>query len=566
MLSELHIKNIAVIEEASIEFEPGLNVLTGETGAGKSIVIDALGAVIGTRVGRDMLRTGAEKGLVTAVFRSREASRWLDENDIDVDDDDIIIQRRITADGKNSCRVCGQPITVAQLKELGTFLLDIHGQNDGRLLMDERNHLGYLDSYGDYQDLLKKFHGEYRTCSEIYQKIKRLNMDEAERQHRQELLRATIQELTDANLISGEEAEKTERRDLLHNSEKISEYLNTAYDDITGAEINALDLAGDAENLLAKAGMMSEEMERVSEIVREAENLLNDAAERLADFRTSLDYSPQEYDELESRLSFLRRLQRKYMTDEEGLIQKLETSKKELEELEFSHDISEKLQLELESQIQICRDLALELSERRRQTALELEASIERELRDLNMPSVRFKVQIDPVSKRYGFDKNGGDSVAFLMSANAGEKMDRISKVASGGELSRIMLAMKNVFAQNDIVETMVFDEIDAGISGIAAQRVGEKLSDVADHKQVICVTHLSQIAVMGDSHFRIEKSEAEGRTFTNINKLNMEDRKWEIARLHGGVHITDLTLASAQDQLDASLDYKRKHRSNKEN
>ena len=566
MLSELHIKNIAVIEEASIEFEPGLNVLTGETGAGKSIVIDALGAVIGTRVGRDMLRTGSDKGSVTAVFRSLEASRWLEENDIDIDDDDIIIQRKITSGGKNTCRVCGQPITVTQLKELGTYLLDIHGQNDGRLLMDESNHLGYLDSFGDYKDLLDQFHSEYHTCTEIYQKMKRLSMDEAERQHRQDMLRATIQELTDANLVLGEEAEKTERRDLLHNSEKISEYINNAYDNITGADINALDLAGDAENLLARAGMMSEEMEQVSRIVRDAENLLNDAAERLTDFRASLDYSPQEYDELESRLSFLRRLQRKYMTDEEGLIQKLETSVKELEELDFSHDISEKLQLELESQIQVCQSTAAKLTERRVKAAEELESSIERELKDLNMPSVRFKVQIEPVGKRYGFDKNGGDSVAFIMSANAGEKMDRISKVASGGELSRIMLAMKNVFAQNDIVETMVFDEIDAGISGIAAQRVGEKLSDVADHKQVICVTHLSQIAVMGDCHFRIEKSETEGRTFTNIKKLNMEDRKWEIARLHGGVHITDLTLASAQDQLESSLEYKRKHRRIKEN
>lgn len=566
MLSELHIKNIAVVEEASIEFGPGLNVLTGETGAGKSIVIDALGAVIGTRVGKDMLRTGADKGLVTAVFRSKEASRWLEDNDIDLDDDDIIIQRRITADGKNSCRICGQPVSVSQLKELGTYLLDIHGQNDGRLLMDENNHLGYLDSFGDYQDLLEQFRREYHTCTEIYQKMKRLSMDEAERQNRQEILRHTIQELTDANLSAGEEAEKTERRDLLHNSEKISELMNAAYEDITGAEINALDLAGDAENLLTRAGYMSEEMDSIAKTVRDAENLLNDAAERLSDFRLKLDYSPQEYDELESRLSFLRRLQRKYMTDEEGLIQRLETSIKDLEELEFSQDISEKLQQELEAQILICQNTAAKLTDRRIETAKKLEASIERELKDLNMPSVKFKVQISPVSKKYGFDRNGGDSVAFIMSANAGEKMDRISKVASGGELSRIMLAMKNVFAENDIVETMVFDEIDAGISGIAAQRVGEKLSDVAEYKQVICVTHLSQIAVMGDSHFRIEKNESDGRTYTNINKLSVEDRKWEIARLHGGVHITDLTLASAQDQLDASMEYKSKHRGNKEN
>ena len=317
---------------------------------------------------------------------------------------------------------------------------------------------------------------------------------------------------------------------------------------LIGRRYNALDLAGDAENLLARAGMMSEEMEQVSRIVRDAENLLNDAAERLADFRASLDYSPQEYDELESRLSFLRRLQRKYMTDEEGLIQKLETSVKELEELDFSHDISEKLQLELESQIQVCQSTAAKLTERRVKAAEELESSIERELKDLNMPSVRFKVQIEPVGKRYGFDKNGGDSVAFIMSANAGEKMDRISKVASGGELSRIMLALKTVLAARDSVGTLIFDEIDSGISGRTAQKVSEKLKQLSKERQVICITHLPQIAAMADSHFEIRKEVEGTHTKTIVDELDEEASIRELARMLGGVEITESVINNAKE------------------
>ena len=558
MLTELQIKNIAVIEQASIEFGPGLNVMTGETGAGKSIVIDSLGAVIGSRVGKDMLRFGADKGMVTAVFHTHEADDWLEDNDIDCDDGEIIIQRKVTADGKNTCRVCGTPVSVSQLKELGTLLLDIHGQNDGRLLMDENRHLDYLDSYGDYSDLLRQYQDEYEEYSNLKKQLKNMTLNESERLQRIDSLQFIIKELGDANLVEGEEAEKTERRDLLHNAEKISEFINIAYDDIAGAEINAMDLASDAENLMLRASSISESLQEVSSIIGEAGSLLNDAAERISDFRQSLDFSPQEYDDLETRLSLLRRLQRKYMVDESGLIQKLQDSEAELRQLESSEDISNQLQNEIRRQADICRATAARLSDKRKACASTLEKNIENELKDLNMPSVVFKVQLLPVDNEAGFDRSGAENAYFLMSANAGELPGRISKVASGGELSRIMLAMKNVFSKNDAIETMVFDEIDAGISGLAAQRVGEKLSDVSVGKQVICVTHLSQLAVMADQHYLIEKHEEAGRTYTNIDLLSEDNRRYEIARLHGGEHITDLTLASAQDQIDAASAYKR--------
>lgn len=565
MLTELQIKNIAVIENADIEFGQGLNILTGETGAGKSIVIDALGAVIGTRVGKDMLRTGSDKGMVTAVFLTHNADSWLIDNDIDADDGEIIIQRKISADGKNSCRVCGQPVSVSQLRELGTFLLDIHGQNDGRLLLDETRHLQYLDSFGDYQNIIHKYGAIYKEYTELVRKRKKLSMDESERLRRIDTIRYAIQELSDANLVNGEEEEKTVRRDLLYNSEKISEFINNAYDDITGAEINAVDLTGEAELLLTKASSYAEDLQDISRIVNEAGNLLNDAAERISDFRSSLDYSPQEYNELESRLSFLRRLQRKYNSDENGLINLLADYSNELQELEGYQVVTEKLDMEISRQFQLCKNIADEITECRVSCANNLEKSIENELADLNMPSVRFKVCITPIDNISGLDKHGADNVFFMMSANRGEKIEHISKVASGGELSRIMLAMKNVFARNDIVDTMVFDEIDAGISGVAAQRVGEKLSDVATYKQVICVTHLAQIAVMADQHFWIEKSESDGRTYTSVNLLSEEDKKLEIARLHSGVNITDITLASAQNQIDSAKEYINKHRNNKE-
>ena len=558
MLKELHIENIAVIEKADIEFGEGLNVLTGETGAGKSIIIDSLGAVLGARTSRDLIRSGEERGAVSAVFDTHAADSWLEDNGIDASDE-LILHRRITEDGKTACRVCGVPVTAGQLRELGGLLLDIHGQNDGRQLMDETRHLGYLDAFSGLEPELADYGSCYEKYKSIAAQLKKLDMDEAEKERLTENLRFVVNELEKADIKPGEEAEKTARRDLLHNAEKINEAIDLAYNELSGADENAVALSADAGMLISRAAYITDELKETAELINSASAQLNDAAERLRDFRESLDFSPEEYDELETRLAQLRKLERKYGEDEAGLITRLKSSRERLDELEYSGDMSEKLRRELEQQSKICLASAQKLSQKRKAASSVLEKRIESELRGLNMPSVKFAVEFSAVSSATGFNSRGCDEVCFLMSANAGESPGKISRIASGGELSRIMLAMKNVFAENDAVPTMVFDEIDTGVSGIAAQRVGEKLADLSEKKQVICVTHLPQIAAMADSHYIIQKSEAGGRTYTSVELLDMDGRKRELARLHGGDNITLTTIASAGEQLDAAERYKHK-------
>lgn len=557
MLNELHIENIAVIEKADISFSPGLNVMTGETGAGKSIVIDSIGAVLGERVSRELVRHGAEKGVVTAVFDASGCESWLNENEIDAEDE-LILQRRISADGKTSCRVCGVPVTAAQMKELASLLVDIHGQNDGRQLMDEWRHMEYLDRFGNLGEELKKYSEEYGKFSDIKKEISRLNMDEIEKARLSESLRYQIEELERAELKSGEYDAVLARRDLLRNSEKLTEALDEAYNCLNGGDESAISLAQNAAYYAARAAGISQELEKPLGSINEAVFALSDAAELLRDFRESLDFSPEEYDRLEGRASELSKLQRKYARDEDGLIALLDENRKKLDDIEYADDRLIKLRKELEAQRKLTLRAAQALSNARRAAAEELQKRIVEELRDLSMPSVRFAVEFAALDDEQGFDKNGCDKIRFVMSANAGEELGRISRIASGGELSRIMLAMKNVFAENDPVQTMIFDEIDTGVSGIAAQRVGEKLFEASLGKQVMCVTHLPQIAAMADSHYVIKKEERRGRTYTDVLPLDHEGRLHELARLHGGDNITELTLASAAEQLENAEKFKK--------
>ena len=556
MLTQLHIENIAVIERADIEFGSGLTVLTGETGAGKSIIVDSLSAVLGARTSRELVRSGAEKGTVSAVFESDNAKGWFEDNDIEPEDE-IIIQRRISADGKSSCRVCGNPVSVAQLRELGALLLDIHGQNDGRQLMDECRHREYLDSFGGLSDELgtyKSAYGEYISCK---REIERLSMDEVEKARMADSLQYQIAELENAALKPGEEDELSAKRDLLRNSEKLTEAIDGAYNSLYGADSSAGALTDEAAALMDRAAMIAEDLRETAEIIKNASSLIYDASERIRDFRDSLDFSPEEYDNIESRLALLRKLRRKYNMDEEGMLEHLDECRKKLSELEYADDMLEKLEKQLEKHIDNCRTMAAALTKRRKSAALELEKRIISQLRDLSMPSVRFTVSIEPIESKTGFDANGADEIRFLISANAGMELGRISKIASGGELSRIMLAMKTVFSNNDPIETMVFDEIDTGVSGIAAQRVGEKMSDLSRGKQVLCITHLPQIAAIADSHDLIVKSERDGRTYTDVTELDRQGRRMELARLHGGDIITETTLAGAEEQLAAADKYK---------
>lgn len=559
MLNELHIENIAVIERADISFSKGLNVLTGETGAGKSIVIDSIGAVLGERVSRELVRRGAEKGVVTASFdMTPYTEQWLRENEID-SDDELILQRRITADGKSSCRVCGTPVTVSQMKELAAFLVDIHGQNDGRQLMDERRHMEYLDRFGRLDAPLDAYKAEYKKYTGIKKEIERLSMDEIEKERLSDTLSYQIAELERAELKEGEYDTLVSRRDLLRNSEKLTEAIDEAISALYGGDDNAVSLAQNAAYYAGKAAAITPELESVAANINDAAFALADAAETLRDFHDDLDFSPEEYDRLESRIAQLNKLQRKYGRDIDGLIEYLDECRRKLDDIQYADDRLAKLDRELEKQSAVCHASAEKLSRERRSAASELETRIVSELRELNMPSVRFAVEFLPVESEQGFDANGSDVIRFIMSANAGEELGRISRIASGGELSRIMLAMKNVFAENDPVATMIFDEIDTGVSGIAAQRVGEKLYSVSKGKQVMCVTHLPQIAAMADSHYVISKQERGGRTYTDVVLLDREGRRRELARLHGGDVVTATTLASAEEQLQAAENYKRR-------
>ena len=556
MLRELHIENIAVIERADIEPGAGLNVLTGETGAGKSIVIDSLEAVLGARASRELVRTGAARASVTAVFTADNAEDWLEENGLDAEDG-VIIRRRVSQDGKSSAQVNGVPVAAAELRALGSGLLDIHGQNDGRQLMDETRHRDYLDGFAGMAEQLSRHRELYSAYRETAAQLRRLDEAESERERRERDLRQTAEELGAANIRPGEEESLSSRRELLRNAEKLREALDAAYEALYGGEGSVAEQAGEASAWTERAAALAPELDEALAEIEQARSNIEDAAERLRDFREGLDFSPGEYDALETRLSQLRRLEKKYGRDEAGLAELLESAQRGLEELDSSAERRAQLEAELAKRKKAAYNSAKELSKLRKAAGEELRERIELGLRELSMPSVRFEAEIVPMQGEPGFDESGMDEVRFLMSANAGETPGRISKIASGGELARIMLVMKDVLSERDGVPAMVFDEIDEGVSGIAAQRVAEKLARLARKKQVICVTHLPQIAAMADTHFLIEKTERDGRTYTKVTPLEREGRIRELARLHGGDNVTETTLASAAEQLDAAYKYK---------
>ncbi len=552
MLKNLHIENIAVIERADVEFSSGLSVLTGETGAGKSIIIDALNAALGSRISRDLVRTGSERASVTAVFENALAAAWCRDNELDADGDEIVLQRRLSPDGKSSARVNGLPVSAAQLRELGARLLDIHGQNDGRQLPDEKRHLSYLDQYAAEMEAKQAF----SVCYDRYRQLKKeadsLRLDEAEKLQLEDTLRFRIAELEKAEIRPGEEEELSARRDLLRNAEKLTEFLDAAYAALYDRDDSAVSLCGEAEYAVGRSAAWSPELQEAEELIRSARLSLEDAAERVREKQAELDFSPDEYDRLENRLNLLRRLEKKYAADEAGLVRLLEESRERLDRLEYSGERLAKLDREIDAALAAAKKAAADLTEKRKAAAARLEKQVEAELKALNMPSVRFRVKLDPRSGEIGMDATGADEIRFLMSANAGEALGPIDRIASGGELSRLMLALKNVFAERDLVDALVFDEIDTGVSGIAAQRVAEKLAQLAKNKQVLCVTHLPQIAAMADEQFLVEKEEHGGRTFTEIRLLDREGRKRELARLTSGGELTETQLAGAEELLTA--------------
>ena len=559
MLSLLHIENIAVISQADITFDQGFNVLTGETGAGKSIVIDSIGAIMGERTSRDLIRTGAKSARVSALFQNLPALPWFEEQGMGPDENgELLIERSIQADGKNSCRVNGRPLLVTQLRELGRQLVNVHGQHDGQQLLDEECHLGYLDSFGGTQDSLSAFGAAYAQVRKLRGERDKLQMDDGEKARRMDTLTYQIEELEKAELREGEDEELSQRREVLRNAERLTDAVDGAWQALTGGEDGegAVSLLMEAGNRLAQGGRYSEGLRELSEKAEQLRCDADDLAELVRDLRGTLDFYPGELDEIEERLDRLYRLKKKYGGTVAEMLAYLERCREELDAIQFSEDRLNRLDKELEKALAQAVKAGKELSARRHTAAEELAKRIQSELTQLDMPKVRFQVEFAPKDAPDGMDATGMDTVRFLMSDNVGEALKPINKIASGGELSRIMLALKNVLAETEQVSTLIFDEVDTGVSGRAAVKVARKLFEVSKGRQVLCVTHLPQIAAMGDVHFSVEKGEADGRTFTRVERLDRPRRREELARLSGG-QATAVMLEGAEELLATAQDYK---------
>ena len=548
MLELLHIENIAIIEAADIEFAPGFNALTGETGAGKSIVIDSLSAVLGQRTSRELIRTGAEKAFVSAAF-SGMAPELTEELGIQPEaDGTLLLQREIQTDGKNVCRVNGRPVTVGQLRALGARLLNIHGQHDGQQLLDEEQHIVYLDSFGRVESLAITYAEKYKNFTDIRRQIGALQMDEAEKVRRVDTLQYQIEELRRAKLTPGEEEELTARRGMLRNAEKFLDAVAGADyalngDDSGGGALSALRQAQDA---LSGVRHLDDAFGQLYERLGEAYSEVYDIAATVEDKRGELDVSPGELDRVESRMDLLYRLKKKYGATVEDMLDYQARCEAELAQIEDAGDTLVRLEQALSKAEKAARQAAQALSDARKAAAEQLTAQILTELQQLDMGKIRFAVDF----AEKPLDSDGMDTVRFLMSANVGEELRPIHKIASGGELARIMLAMKNVLSEQDHVGTMVFDEVDTGVSGRAAQKVAEKMARISRRKQVLCVTHLPQLAAMADTHFSVEKGERGGRPYTEVRRLDREQRRRELARLTGGSHVSQTMLDGAEELL----------------
>ena len=548
MLSVLHIENIAVIEQAEILFEGGFNVLTGETGAGKSIVIDAISAILGERTYRDVIRTGANRAFVSAIFTNIPQYDWFSENQVEFDTQELQVQREIYADGRNVCRVNGRPVSVASLKKLGGRLINIHGQHDSQQLFDEENHLTYLDAFARDEQELEAYQQAFSAMQSVQREIQKLSMDESEKLRLVETLQYQIEEIRAANLVSGEEEQLKERRMVLQNAEKLSDALRMADEALYGGDSSdgAAGLLSNAEHALSRVSAISADMQTLHQKISDLMYSVQDAADELRAMRDDLSYSEGELEEIEERLDAIHKLKRKYGASVEDVLSYLADSEQRLDEIEFASDRIETLKKrEAELQKETIRQGEI-LREKRLSAAQAMESRICDELRQLDMPKIRFVCEFTPQQPM----QTGLDSVWFLMSANVGENLKPLSKVASGGELARIMLAMKQVLAQQDGVPTLIFDEVDAGVSGRAAQKVAYKLWTVSKGRQVLCVTHLPQIAAMADAEYTVEKRVENERTYTSVLHLDESGRKQELARLIGGSMITETTLAGAAELL----------------
>lgn len=552
MLSNLQIENIAVIKSASIDFENGFNVMTGETGAGKSIVIDSLNAILGERTSRELIRSGADSASVCAEFQNvgDNVKNELEKLGIEKDDT-LIASRKLTPDGKNVCRINGMPATVSMLKALGVQLVNIHGQLDNQSLLSPETHCSFIDKLAGSGRELNEFKELYSLYIKKKNELKSLNTDVNEKNRRLDILNYQIEEIQKADIRPGEKDELTEKLGFLRNAEKVLDLLHTAYAALNGdGEMpGAADAAADAASKLLSAADYSSDFTETANGVNDAAMNLSAYTEELRDKIYSLDYDPNETERAEERLDVIYRLSQKYGDSEEDILAYLENAEKERDALSFSDERAEQLRAETEKAYNEALAAAKKLSEIRIEAGKKFSADVERELAFLDMPSVKFIVN-DSVGKLY---ENGIDNIEFLLSANAGEEPKPLSKIASGGELSRIMLAIKCVLSELDDIDTLIFDEIDSGVSGRAALKIAAKMKELSKTHQVICVTHLAQIAAFADEHKLISKEEKDGRTYTCIASLDYNGRKYELARIMGGLTVTQSILNSAEELLSSA-------------
>ncbi len=550
MLSVLKIRNIAIIENAEIEFSKGFNVLTGETGAGKSIILDSINAVLGFRTSRELIRTGETEAEVTALFSfvGEKTNEKLNELGLPLNDDNSLLITRTITQEKNVCRVNNSLTSVSALREIGSTLISIHGQQDNRELLDSETHIAYLDAVAENSELLSNYKAIYAELCEINSEIKSLMTNEAEKARLIDILSFQIDELTKAEIAVGEWEELKEKRIEIQNIEKISEGFKTAESALSGGDgfSGAVELVLGAQKSLSSVSGFSKEAEKLSEKLNDIYYELSDIADTLRFNDGESEYSRNDLELIEERLDLLYRLSKKYGATEEEMLEFLAKAEEKLSSLTSSEENLEALKEKRQIILEKAKKQAEKLSVSRKETAKVFEENVMEELRFLDMPSVEFNVQFTDVE----LCENGIDSVEFLISANIGEPPKPIAKIASGGELSRIMLALKNVLSDKDRIGTMIFDEVDTGVSGRAATKVAQKLKEVSTGRQVICVTHLAQLAVLADNHYLIEKSAKDGKTYTNVTPLDFEGRKYEIARITGGGEITETQLKNAEEML----------------
>lgn len=551
MLKLLEIENVAVIEKASVTFAKGLNVLTGETGAGKSIVIDSINAVTGQKTSRELVRAGAAHAFVSALFEDVDGrvTERLAACGVPAEaDGTVLLQRTLYKDGKNLCRVNGVTVTVSMLKSVGEELINIHGQRDSQALLDAARHIDFLDSFAGLGPAVAAYAADYVRLRETQKAIRSLQTDEAEKARRIDLLTWQINELTEAAVTVGEREELHRKKNILTNSLRLASALTAAVNALSGdgESAGAAQLLAQAAREITSVASVAKGLDAVAASLEEAENTAADAGAVIEDVLGQLDNVEGSLDAIEERLDKLYRLSKKYGETEEEMLAFLDSARKELELITLSDERLAELSAQREALLASCEKQAAALTSARKKSAKQLSAAVEGELAFLNMPSCRFVAEIVPAA----LCPTGADQVTFLISANAGEEPKALGKVASGGELSRIMLALKNVLSAKDSVGTLIFDEIDAGVSGAAASRIAVKLSQVSRRAQVICITHLSQIAAYADEHQFLRKEEAGGKTYTRIASLDEEGRARELSRISYGENPGEAQLLSARQML----------------